>query len=382
MRKVIVFLLSLLVAANCLAAEKSSNIIRVCVIDGRDRIGLTLKSAYKIYELNSDRVLMEGKRLHTDIAATKGGLLIGKKEIKAYGIRVKTVKDSATYIDGRRFRGDISIIRKDDLKLTVVNDIDLEDYLYGVLYHEVSHLWPQEALKAQAIAARTFALYQKRQSALQPYDLRSDIYSQVYGGRTSERWSTTRAVNLTEGKVLVYNGDIFPAYYHATCAGHTEDASVLWNIDLAPLKGVECDFCKYSPHYNWIKDIPLWKIANLLKENGYKLGRIASINILSKNISARAEKIEIKDEAGVSLILTAKDFRQMMGPNVIRSTKFDISLKGAQAHLKGLGWGHGAGMCQWGAFGMSRKGKKADEILKYYYPGTEITTIDKLKGKL
>ncbi|MBI4974249.1 MAG: SpoIID/LytB domain-containing protein [Candidatus Omnitrophica bacterium] len=224
-------------------------------------------------------------------------------------------------------------------------------------------------------------MYQKRQNALQPYDLRSDIYSQVYGGSTSEKWSTTRAVNLTKGKILVYNGDIFPSYYHATCAGHTEDASNLWNIDLPPLKGVECDSCKYSPHYKWVKGIPLWEITNKLKENGYKTGRIASIIILSKNSSGRIEKIEIKDEAGVSLILTAKDFRQMIGPNAVRSTKFDISIKGSQAYLQGYGWGHGAGMCQWGAFGMARKGKKAEEILKIYYPGAEIMTIDKLKGK-
>ncbi|MBI5144101.1 MAG: SpoIID/LytB domain-containing protein [Candidatus Omnitrophica bacterium] len=376
-----VFLLFLSVPVSGVPVEKSSNLIRVCVIDGKDRIGLILKSAYKVYEINSDRALMEGNRLHTDIAITKSGLLIGKKEVSPYGVKVKTAKDSTTYIDGRRFRGDIDIIRKDDLKLTVVNNVDLEDYLYGVLYHEVSHRWPQEALKAQAIAARTFALYQKRQNALQPYDLRSDIYSQVYGGSTSEKWSTTRAVNLTKGKILVYNGDIFPSYYHATCAGHTEDASNLWNIDLPPLKGVECDSCKYSPHYKWVKGIPLWEITNKLKENGYKTGRIASIIILSKNSSGRIEKIEIKDEAGVSLILTAKDFRQMIGPNAVRSTKFDISIKGSQAYLQGYGWGHGAGMCQWGAFGMARKGKKAEEILKIYYPGAEIATIDKLKGK-
>ena len=376
-----VFLLFLSVPVDGVPVEKSSNLIRVCVIDGKDRIGLILKSAYKVYEINSDRVLMEGYRLHTDIAITKSGLLIGKKEVSSYGIKVKTAKDSTTYIDSRRFRGDINIIRKDDLKLTVVNNVDLEDYLYGVLYHEVSHRWPKEALKAQAIAARTFALYQKRQNALQPYDLRSDIYSQVYGGSTSEKWSTTRAVNLTNGKILVYNGDIFSSYYHATCAGHTEDATNLWTIDLPPLKGVECDSCKYSPHYKWVKDIPLWQITNKLKENGYKTGRIASIIILSKNSSGRIEKIEIKDEAGVSLILTAKDFRQMIGPNAVRSTKFDISIKGSQAYLQGYGWGHGAGMCQWGAFGMARKGKKAEEILKHYYPGAEITTIDNLKGK-
>jgi stage II sporulation protein D len=260
------------------------------------------------------------------------------------------------------------------LTLNLINNVELENYLYGVLYHEVSHRWPIEVLKAQSIAARTFALHQREQSKLAPYDLRNDIYSQMYGGKTSEKWSTTRAVNLTKGKVLVYNGGLLPAYYHATCAGRTEDASNLWNIDLAPLKGVECKYCKDSPHYKWHKEISLWEIENRLKANDYNIGKIASLNILSRNKSGRVDKLEIKGESGASLILTGKDFRQMIGPNDVRSTNFTISLKWEHAIFDGYGWGHGVGLCQWGAYGLGRRGKKAEEILKFYYPGTEIAT--------
>lgn len=372
----------LLKPADIISQEKPSIPLRICVIDSKDRINLILKGGYKIYEINSDRVLMEGSRLKAFVRTAKGGLVIGDKEIKVTGVKVRVYKDSNIFIDGRRFRGDIDIVRKDDLKLLVINKVDLEDYLYGVLYHEVSHRWGQEVLKAQAIASRTFAVYQAKQNKLQPYDLGSDIYSQMYGGRTSERWATTRAVDLTKDMVLSFNGDIFPTYYHATCAGHTEDASNLWNVDLPPLKGVECNFCKKSPHYRWTKDIPLWEIENKLEGNGYKVGKIASISVLSKNKSGRIDKLEIKDEAGVSIILTGKDFRQMLGPNNVRSTNFEPSIKWSNLALKGYGWGHGVGMCQWGAYGMARKGKNAEEILKFYYPGAEITTIDKIKDKL
>jgi len=283
--------------------------------------------------------------------------------------------DGNTYVNGRGFRGNVDIIKKDGGKLMVINRLPLDDYLYGVLYHEVSHRWPMEVLKAQAIAARTFALYQVRQNKLQPYDLRSDVYSQVYGGRTSEKWSTTRAVNLTRGKVLTYNGEIFPSYYHATCAGHTEDAVNLWNIDMPPLKGVPCDFCKDSPHYRWTKDIPLQAIRDKLSDNGHKIGRIAAVSIISKNASGRVDKLEIRDEAGTSIVLTGKDFRQIMGPNEMRSTKFDATVKEGGLVIYGLGWGHGVGMCQWGAYGMARRGKKAEEILKYYYPGAEVVKL-------
>ena len=191
------------------------------------------------------------------------------------------------------------------------------------------------------------------------------------------------AVNVTKGKILVYKGDLVPAYYHATCAGSTEDASNLWKVDMPPLKGgVMCDYCTRSPHYKWRKEIPLWTLEENLNKNGYKLARIASVEILSRNRSGRVDKMEIKDEAGASVVLTGKDFRQIVGPNELRSTKIEVSIKCGSLIIDGHGWGHGVGMCQWGAFGMAEKGKKAGEILAYYYPGSEITTIDKIKDKL
>ena len=387
MRKILyIFTTVLIFLANPaigLSEEKEpSTIVRVCIMDDKDDIRLGLKGKYKIYAINSDRVLMEGPYLAADVCVTKDGFQIGKREVKASGARVKVARDSDIYVNDRRFRGDIDIVRKDNAKLEVINYIALDDYLYGVLYHEVSHRWPMEALKAQAIAARTFALYQAKQNKLQPYDLRNDVYSQVYGGRTSEKWSTTKAVDLTRGEILTYNGEILPAYYHATCGGYTEDAANLWNIDLPPLKGVPCNFCTQSPHYKWTKEIPLWVLHNQLQDKGYKIGKIAEVQVLSKNKSGRVDKLEIKDNAGVSIVLTGKEFRQLLGPDELRSTKFDLSVKWGSLVMDGYGWGHGVGMCQWGAFGMSREGKLAEEILKYYYPGAEISTIDKIKDKL
>jgi stage II sporulation protein D len=116
-----------------------------------------------------------------------------------------------------------------------------------------------------------------------------------------------------------------------------------------------------------------------LREGGYKIGKISAVKILSKNMSGRVDKIKIDDANGGSVTIAGKDFRHMLGPNEVRSAKFGLSLGSNVLVLDGMGWGHGAGMCQWGAYGMARHGKKVDEILKYYYPGAEITTIDKLK---
>jgi len=358
-----------------------TQILRVAIIDDKSSVNLSLKGKYKISALNSGKTVLEGPYLIKTVTAANSGIKIGNTSTGARGIRIKTARDGDVYVDSKRFRGDIDIVQKDNGKLLVINNISVEDYLYGVLYHEVSHRWPAECLKAQAIVSRTFALYQARQNKKQPYDLRCDIYSQVYGGKASEKWSTTKAVDSTRGKVLTYKGDIFPAYFHATCGGHTEDASNLWNIDLAPLKGVECGFCGRSKHYKWTNRIPLARVEAKLKDAGYKMSRIVSARVLSKNASGRADKIEINDNSGVTVIITAKDFRQMLGPNDVRSTKFDASVQGAELVLDGFGWGHGVGMCQWGAFGMSEKGKKCEEILKFYYPGAEITTIDKLPAR-
>ncbi len=375
---VIALSLASVTMADTLPGTDLNPIIRVCIIDNADNVRLALKRGVKIYAIDSGKVLFEGVSLTSDVAVTKTGLRVGRKHVKSPGVRVKTENDSSVYVDEKRFRGDVEIIRKENSKLMVINYINLEEYLYGVLYHEVSHRWPMEALKAQAIAARTFALYQARQNRLQSYDLRSDIYSQVYGGSSYEKWSTTKAVDVTKGEVLTFKGDIFPAYYHATCAGYTEDAANLWNVELAPLKGVECNYCTLSPHFKWTKSIPLWELKNMLRANGYDIDDIQSIKILSRNKSGRVDKVDIQDNAGVSVNLTAKDFRQLVGPNVIRSTRFDVEIKWGQLLVNGLGWGHGVGMCQWGVFGMAKAGKKADEILKYYYPGADITTIDKL----
>ena len=354
----------------------------MAIVNDQNFIHLYIKDPYKIYAASSGKVLIKGPCIETKVIFIKEGLLIRDKRFKVTGIRIKADKDSMMYVDKKPFRGAIDIVKKENGKLMVINRVGLEDYLYGVLCHEVSHRWPMEALKAQAIAARTFALYQVKQNRLQPYDLRNDIYSQVYGGSDFEKLSTTKAVDATRGEVLTYKGELLPAYYHAACSGGTESASTLWKVDMPPLGGVPCDFCFGSPYHRWIKDIPLWALQEKLKSGGYKIGKITSVKALSKNASGRVGKLEIRDVSGASVVLTGKDFRQLMGPNEVRSTKFDASVKWGQLLLDGRGWGHGVGMCQWGAFGQAKLGRKAEDIVRYYYPGVEITTIGKIKDKL
>jgi stage II sporulation protein D len=228
-----------------------------------------------------------------------------------------------------------------------------------------------EALKAQAIVCRTYAVYQMQENKSRDFDVTSDIYSQVYGGKTSERYRTNEAVDATKGQILTYQDKVFPAYFHATCAGHTEDAAVLWNIDIAPLKGVVCNYCKDSPHFNWHLTLDRGELRQRLVNAGYKMGMIKNIEILGKNKSGRITNLNITTTTK-DVSISAKAFRNIVGPNEIRSTNFTVNLSGDDLVFEGFGWGHGVGLCQWGAYFMATQGKTAEQILKFYYPQSNV----------
>ena len=352
--------------------------VRVAVMIDVARINLKIKGNYSIYALPLLEPMKEGNGLRNiTVKPTHSGILMGSEQFKIYGIKIKADNTADIYVNGRRFRGEMYIIRTEDLKLMVINHLDIEDYISGVLYHEVSHWWPMEALKVQAIASRTFAVYKSIESGHKDYDLRSDIYSQVYGGKTSEKFRTNRAVQATLGKVLIYGKEILPAYFHATCGGHTEDASLLWNVDMPPLKGRPSKYCNKSPHSSWIRKIPLQDIEKQLNKNGYKIRKIKNIKASSRNASGRIKVVSIIDSLGTEKIPSNK-FRLAVGPNVIRSTNFSVTIKGGVAIFRGRGWGHGVGMCQWGAYFMAKRRFKAEDILKFYYPGTRITDLKEI----
>ncbi|MBU4376796.1 MAG: SpoIID/LytB domain-containing protein [Candidatus Omnitrophica bacterium] len=353
----------------------NSYVVRVAVINDASEVELRVKGRYSIHALPMLEMLREDSNLNKcRIVPTNSGLLMGVEAFNIYGIRIKPIGAATIYVNGRKFRGDIDVVRTEKMKLLVINHVDIEDYVSGVLYHEVSHLWPMEVLKAQAIASRTFAVYKTIESLGRDYDLTNDIYSQVYGGRTSEKYRTSRAVRETKGKILIYKDKVLPAYFHATCGGHTEDASLLWNVNMPPLKGKPCSYCQKSPHFKWTATISLADIEGGLNKAGYKVGGIKDIKILSRDNSGRVAQVGIPNTLGEEKI-PANRFRLAVGPNILRSANFDVVLRGKSALFTGIGWGHGVGMCQWGAYYMSKDGFSAAEILKFYYPGASIANM-------
>ncbi len=376
--KGVVIIVFVLVAVFCreapAAGSHTERYIRVAIIQDAVSLRIKINGAYQVKDTGGSNNFIRGIDLNTTATVSKKGVSLGVEEFVSGRLLVIPDQPDAIMINGRFFRGNIALIKKPNQRLLVVNHVDLEDYIKGILYHEVSHYWPKEVLKAQAIVCRSYALYQAQENKSGDFDLTSDIYSQVYGGRTSERYRTSRMVEETRGKVLFYNNKILPAYFHATCAGHTEDVSRLWNMRLAPLKGVECSFCKKSPHFNWHLVLSFSEIETILAGSAYKIKGMHSIQVVSRDASGRVINLKMvssKEEIEVS----AKDFRNLVGPNRIRSANFTVNTFGKDVVFEGSGWGHGVGLCQWGAYFMAKSGVSYQKILKHYYPGSEIVSI-------
>ncbi len=352
--------------------------IRVAIIQQVPQFDLSVHGPFEIRDAITGRLLYgEGRANHHKVSKKDGMITAGNFVFREDRIKVIPRRPSSIYVNNRRFRGYIEIINENK-GLLVVNHLGLEQYVKGVLYHEVSPRWPIEALKAQAVAVRTYALYRSLINAQRPYDVRSDIYSQVYGGRSSERYRTNLAVDRTKTLVLTYKGQIFPSYYHADSGGYTENVREMWNEDWSPLRGRRDPFSRGSPHSHWKKNFRLKDIQDKLNKAGYALWLIKDIKVIERNKSGRIRKLRITDRKGKCIEISGKKFRHLIGPNVIKSNNYRIVMEGYYFDLIGTGWGHGVGMSQWGARAMAKRGFCFKEILKFYYPGAEIISYEAL----
>ncbi|MDP8215848.1 MAG: SpoIID/LytB domain-containing protein [Candidatus Kaelpia imicola] len=373
MKKILPFLIFglFLFSKNGFSLDDS---LRVVIKKNIKSCHLLVKGDYRVQLPFTGEELDRGRNLRVDISVDNGkGIKIGGSYYNVFAVEVLPQRDGAIYLDSRPYRGKARFIREDN-SLTVINIVSLEDYLKGVLEYEVAHWWPMEALRAQAVAARSYALYMKEMNRNKNYDLTSDVLSQVYGGKLGERWRIKRAVLSTKGLILIYNGKILPAFYHSTCGGHTDNVKHLWKMETPPLSGVSCDFCRYSKHYRWNKKIKVKDFKAALSKAEYSLNNIERVLVKERYGSGYVKEIEIFADGKEYLIL-AKEFRSILGANIIRSRRFILEKIDGVIDIKGYGWGHGIGLCQWGAYGMARKGYDFREILEHYYPGSEIKKI-------
>jgi len=241
----------------------------------------------------------------------------------------------------------------------------------GVVPAEVNSSWHPEMLKAQAVAARTYALYQHMLSASRDYDVAASIQDQVYRGRHGVDARVERAVESTRGLVITHQGAPIYAAFSSTAAGITEDAMIVWSKDLPYLKGVECPFDLESPYYQWKASFTVEALEKNLRQLGFPVGTIATLTPLSHSRAGRVATLRILHSQG-ELILRGEELRKAVGYTVVPSTQFTIESFGREIVLSGYGAGHAVGLCQWGAKQLAELGYSFSSILHYYYPGTEL----------
>jgi stage II sporulation protein D (peptidoglycan lytic transglycosylase) len=266
-------------------------------------------------------------------------------------------------VNGTHYVGNIEVWKGTE-GMYLINELPLEEYVKNVVNAEVAANWDMEALKAQAVIARTYALYQKNGASNLHYDITSSVLHQVYKGSVIDA-RISYAVMTTEAEVLTYEGKLIEALYHSTCGGRTEDAAEVFGKSYPYMRPVESN-CEISPYWIWERKIPLDEIEKALKLSGIK-----EITISSYTSTGRVKTVAVVHDGGTTTV-KATDLRKLLGWNRLPSTNFTITRENDQIVCEGKGYGHGVGLCQWSALKMAQEGKNYREILSFFYPGTTI----------
>ena len=316
-----------------------------------------------------------------------------------------------------------------------INYLSLEEYLYGVIPREMPAYFNMEALKAQAIASRTYALHNINKHIGEGYNLCDITHCQVYGGMAGEHERTNKAVDETYGMVIEYYGEIIDAVYHSNSGGHTRDSKEVWGGYLPYLIGVEDKYSEGVTNSNWSFSINSSELSKRLINNGIDIGYPLKIEVVERTPSGRVLRIKVLGQYGEE-ILSESQYKQIFGANNLRTTWFSIEREGefneknfyvvdynspsprtininnsyvihnvtesklldinrlsiidknkistidnrknlsnGDFVIYGKGFGHGVGMSQWGANGMANEGYDFYEILKHYYTDVDINQI-------
>ncbi|MBI4637524.1 MAG: SpoIID/LytB domain-containing protein [Candidatus Rokubacteria bacterium] len=365
----------LLAAVGLLAAWASpawaSGGIRVAIVEEARAVELR-GSEIEISSLGGcARCPRRGWRADT-VRATARAQAIEIEGRRASGFRLRS--ERPIRLDGREYPATLELVPNGS-GMAIVNELPLEEYLVGVLRGESSDRWPLEALRAHAIVARTYAAYQRTISGAKPYHIVASTAHQQYAGRVPASSPLWIAVSETRRQVLRWEGELFPAFYHTESGGYTEDPRTVFAARNMPaLKPVRCEFSTGSPHYFWSLDLPLADLAEIMRRHDVGVGSVIAIQVSERTPSLRAAVVTVHGSLG-SVRLLGNDFRRMIGYDTFKSTLVAVSIAGDVARFVGRGYGHGVGMCQWGAKGMAEQGYSAAQILEFYYPGATLGSL-------
>ena len=363
-------LLALLLCGGIPVGAAAST-IRVALIEGAET--LEVSGAPIRVSDQAGRQAVTLQRSPVKIVPLRSDLEVGGTRFPVPVVRIEPVGSTSFKIGGREYRGSFEIWRQGNT-LVLVNELPFEEYLVGALRGEVPEKWPLEMLKAQAIVTRTYAAYHRQLNQAKPYHLVATTAHQLFLGRVDPSSPHWAAVRDTAGAVLTWGGRLFPSFYHSESGGYTEQPQAIFSGWLPSLPGIRDEFSGNGPHSKWSVELRLDSLRDLLRKNGLVVGSITGIDVAERSPSLRVVKLAIVHTGGQTVV-TGTDFRRMVGYDTLKSTLFAVAVDGEIARFEGRGYGHGVGFSQWGAKEMAERGYTARQILEYYYPGTQLTTL-------
>lgn len=355
--------------------------VRVLLCDVTPPFTVEVAGGYGVYNPMTKAVIAEGEMARFTVTRRAEGVALGTNGVFPEGVFIAPVRSLS--INGVAYKGNM-FVKEEEGTLIIVNILDLEEYVKGVLPYEMSSTWPIEALKAQAVAARSYALYHfllNRQKTLpRLYDVDNTTRYQVYRGTEGVTPEIVKAVRTTEGEVITYCGRVIPAYFHSSCGGTTESAANVFNQDIPYLRGAQCYYSRKHPK-EWEYRIEKQELTSLLAKEGVAVGTLSSFSVSKRSAADAALSVRVEGAEGESE-LTGYRFRMLAGPANVRSPYFSAHVEGDTVIITGTGYGHGVGMSQWGAYGMAEMGFGYHKIVRHYYTGVEVLDYRVLQALL
>lgn len=349
--------------------------IRILLFSGNGPVDISSTGHFTVINLNNgEKVLSASETEILKIENNYAGIKINGIGVFSGPLIIES--DSFIIFNNKKYRGTIKISTKSE-KIYIVNKLNIEEYLYGVLPSEIPPSWHDEIVKAQAVVARTFAIRNRYYSKSELYDMDCTVLNQVYKGYDIENTRMNKLIDSTRGQVIIYKNKLIEAYYHSCCGGHTESSEYVWSKKVTYLKGTRERFCIKSPNYHWNFEINSKDMVSRLSSKGYKISDIRYIK--PKKISPSGRIISLYISDGRSKIdISSYKLRFILGLESLKSTYFNVRKHGRNIIFKGKGFGHGVGLCQWGAKKMAESRWKYTNILKYYYRGTKIVYFNRM----
>ncbi|MEO1134154.1 MAG: SpoIID/LytB domain-containing protein [Cyanobacteria bacterium J06639_1] len=361
--------IALCIAWLWLSPAAMATIVRIAIARNAETLTIGSSTAAKLGDRQGQILQDLAAEETTEIAIADGKLSAGKAIDATQLVLQPNDPDGFVYINDRAYRGSLSLFPSAS-GILAVNYVELEPYVSSVVGGEVGSGFEFEAMKAQAVASRTYVLHHQQRRLGDRYDIGSTAAAQVYRGVADESSDTWAAARDTEREVLTYEGRLIDAVFHASSGGATENAEDIWGFALPYLRSVKDNW--QEALQPWTETIPLASLADFLRDaNLGDLGEIEGLTVSSKTATGRATAIALQGEKGKKVV-PADEFAHHFN---LKSTFFSLDAQPEKVVIAGTGWGHGVGMSQWGAFGLAKQGWTYRQILAYYFQGVGLTEI-------